>query len=124
MTLTPTQILPPLLSIRLLSIWLLLIQLLLIQPLPIQLLLPQLSLPTYSGRYRPSTTCQLSLDEAMRYLQRESLVMPPGTPLGIVQVCHRGQPLGLMKNVGSRANNLYPKEWRIRSSHLTPHSIL
>jgi 16S rRNA C967 or C1407 C5-methylase (RsmB/RsmF family) len=88
----------------------------------------QRALPSFDDMPAPTAPdiydVQLSLDEAMRYLQRESLVMPPGTPLGIVQVCHRGQPLGLMKNVGSRANNLYPKEWRIRSSHLTPHSIL
>ena len=65
----------------------------------------------------------LSLADAFRYLQRESLTLPPDTPLGIVQVCYRGQRLGLAKNIGSRANNLYPKEWRIRSGHLVPHSI-
>lgn len=65
----------------------------------------------------------LSLDDAVRYLQREALTLPPDTPRGIVQVCFRGQRLGLVKNIGSRANNLYPKEWRIRSGFLTPHTI-
>ena len=29
-----------------------------------------------------------------------------------------GQPLGQVKNIGTRANNLYPKEWRIRTTHV------
>lgn len=66
---------------------------------------------------------ELSLEEAHRYLQREALVLPPYTPRGIVQVCYRGQRLGLMKNIGTRANNLYPKEWRIRTTHIAPHSL-
>ena len=65
----------------------------------------------------------LSLPDAIRYLQREALILPPNTPTGIVQVAYRGQRLGLMKNLGSRANNLYPKEWRIRSTFISPKSI-
>ena len=67
---------------------------------------------------------ELSLTDAVRYLQREALVLPPDTPVGHVQVCYRGQRLGLMNNLGTRANNLYPKEWRIRSGHITPCSVL
>ena len=67
---------------------------------------------------------ELSLADAIRYLQREALTLPPDTPRGIVQVCYRGQRLGLMKNLGTRANNLYPKEWRIRSSFVNPDSII
>ena len=66
---------------------------------------------------------ELSLEEAIRYLQREALVLPAETPRGIVQVCFRGQRLGLMKNLGTRANNLYPKEWRIRSGYAIPHTL-
>jgi len=65
----------------------------------------------------------LSLANSLRYLQRDSLILPPDTPRGIVQVCFRGQRLGLMNNLGTRANNLYPKEWRIRSTHLIPHTL-
>ena len=74
----------------------------------------------------PSTLprVELSLTDAIRYLQREALTLPPDTPRGIVQVCYHGQRLGLMKNLGTRANNLYPKEWRIRSSFVTPMSII
>ncbi len=65
----------------------------------------------------------VSLTDAYRYLCREAIVLPPETPRGIVQITYRGQRLGLAKNIGNRANNLYPKEWRIRNTQLTPHSI-
>ena len=29
-----------------------------------------------------------------------------------------GQSLGMVKNLGTRANNLYPKEWRIKSTYV------
>jgi len=54
----------------------------------------------------------------MAYLRREALTLPPDTPRGIVEVCFMGQPLGLVKNIGNRANNLYPKEWRIKTTHI------
>lgn len=57
---------------------------------------------------------ELSLDDALRYLRRESLVLPPSVPKGHVVVSFKGHPLGFVKNIGSRANNLYPNEWRIR----------
>ena len=66
---------------------------------------------------------ELSLEDAVRYLQREALVLPPDAPRGIVQVCFQGLRLGLAKNLGTRANNLYPKEWRIRSSYTTGHTL-
>lgn len=51
---------------------------------------------------------------ALRYLHGEALVLPPDVPKGQVVITYRGLPLGLVKNIGNRANNLYPKEWRIR----------
>ena len=66
---------------------------------------------------------ELTAEEAISYLQRESLVLPPSAPRGHVQVCYQGQRLGLVNNLGSRANNLYPKEWRIRSGHISPHCL-
>lgn len=71
----------------------------------------------------PIAHVELTLEQAIRYLQRESFALPDGTPRGIVQVGFQNQRLGLMKNLGSRANNLYPKEWRIRSQHIEPHSL-
>lgn len=58
---------------------------------------------------------ELSLDEALRYLRREALTLPPETPRGYVVVTHQGHPLGFVNNLGARANNLYPQEWRIRN---------
>lgn len=57
---------------------------------------------------------ELSLEQARRYLHREALILPAGTPRGFVQVTYQGQVLGFMKNLGDRANNLYPKNWAIR----------
>lgn len=81
------------------------------------------AMPTDQLDGEAATRVDLSLDDAFRYLQREALTLPPGTPRGIVQAGYHGQRLGLMKNIGSRANNLYPKEWRIRSGFLKPQSL-
>ena len=64
------------------------------------------------------TKVDLSYQDALRYLRGEALVLPPDTPRGIVTVTYRGVPLGPVKNIGNRANNLYPKPWRIKSTHL------
>ncbi len=61
---------------------------------------------------------------ALRYLRREAIVLPPDAPLGIVTVSYQGIPLGQCKNIGSRANNLYPKEWRIKSTHTPDYEAI
>ena len=61
---------------------------------------------------------ELSYEQAIAYLRREAIVLPAETPRGIVVVTYQQLPLGLVKNIGSRANNLYPKEWRIKSTHI------
>ena len=68
----------------------------------------------------------LSYQDALKYLRGEALVLPPDTPKGIVTVTYKGVPLGPAKNIGNRANNLYPKPWRIKTTHLpsTPVEIL
>jgi len=63
---------------------------------------------------RVELTCQ----QAIAYLRREALTLPPDTPRGLVEVCFMGRPLGQAKNIGSRANNLYPKEWKIKTTHI------
>ena len=60
----------------------------------------------------------LDYKSAIAYLRGEALVLPEDTPRGIVEVSFMGYPLGQMKNIGTRANNLYPKEWRIRTTHI------
>jgi 16S rRNA C967 or C1407 C5-methylase (RsmB/RsmF family) len=60
----------------------------------------------------------LSYPEALKYLRGEALVLPSDTPRGIVTVTYKDFALGPMKNIGNRANNLYPKPWRIKTTHL------
>ncbi len=55
---------------------------------------------------------ELDLQQALRYLHRDSFPLPQA-PLGQILVCYRGHPLGYMKNIGSRCNNLFPKSRRI-----------
>ena len=71
-------------------------------------------------REKAMASVELSYADAISYLQRQALRLPPDTPSGLVEVCFQGHPLGLVKNLGSRANNLYPKEWRIKSTHIPP----
>lgn len=61
--------------------------------------------------------------QAISYLRREAITLPLGVPTGYVVVTYRGFPLGWVKNIGSRANNLYPQEWRIRTTY-TPENTL
>ena len=60
----------------------------------------------------------LSYSQAMAFLRGEALVLPSDTPRGIVTVTFMDHPLGQVKNIGTRANNLYPKEWRIKTTHI------
>ena len=60
---------------------------------------------------------ELSHAEALNYLRSQAIALPADTPRGFVLVTYRGLPLGFMKNIGNRANNLYPNEWRIKSQY-------
>ena len=62
--------------------------------------------------------CELSWQQAVAYLRKEMLVLPPEVPRGLVAVAFQGAPLGFVKNLGNRANNLYPQEWKIKSTHI------
>lgn len=42
---------------------------------------------------------------------------------GMVLLTYAGLPVGFVKNIGNRANNLYPQEWRIRSGYLPDEVI-
>ncbi len=62
---------------------------------------------------------ELKLDktQSLNYLRKEALFnLPESCPKGYNIVSYNGFPLGFIKNIGNRANNLYPQEWRIRSS--------
>ena len=66
---------------------------------------------------------ELNYAEALKYLRGEALVLPPDTPKGLVTVTYKGFALGEVKNIGNRANNLYPKPWRIKTTHLPTEEI-
>ena len=66
---------------------------------------------------------ELSYSETLKYLRGEALILPADTPRGIVNVTYRGITLGPVKNIGNRANNLYPKAWRIKTTHLPTEEI-
>ena len=76
-------------------------------------------LKVLEAEFEKSDVCvDVDFAEALKYLRGEALVLPPDTPRGIVTITYQGQPLGPVKNIGNRANNLYPKAWRIKSTHL------
>lgn len=55
---------------------------------------------------------------AVSYLRREAIVLPQDVVRGIVTLTYKGHAIGFAKNLGNRANNLYPHEWRIKSGHI------
>lgn len=61
---------------------------------------------------------QVDLDgeTALAYLRKDAIVLPESTPRGYVSVCFGETPLGWVKHLGNRSNNLYPQEWRIRNT--------
>lgn len=67
---------------------------------------------------------ELSYEQAVAYLRKEALVLPPETPKGFVLLTYQKFPLGFAKQIGNRANNLYPDTWRIRSGYVTPCTVL
>lgn len=63
-------------------------------------------------------SAELSYTYALNYLRKEAITINSNVPTGLVIVTYRNQPLGFVKNIGNRANNLYPQEWKIKTSHL------
>ncbi|MDD7163322.1 MAG: hypothetical protein SPF86_01345, partial [Sodaliphilus sp.] len=55
----------------------------------------------------------------------EAIVLPDA-PRGYALLTYRDKPIGFANNLGNRANNLYPKPWRVLSTHIptTPPEIL
>ena len=84
----------------------------------LRILTPPSTINPQPSALKPPPSIDLSYQQTISYLQRQALQLPPDTPLGLVQVCYQGHPLGMVKNLGTRANNLYPKEWAIKSTHV------
>ena len=76
-------------------------------------------IPHYQSAFCSSIVCEniqlseLSHEEALKYLRKED----PGvhTEKGYKLVAYQNIPLGWIKNLGNRNNNLYPSQWRILS---------
>lgn len=58
---------------------------------------------------------EVSRHQALEYLHCDALHLEDA-PRGIVLLTYKNIPLGFAKNLGNRANNMYPQEWRIRVS--------
>ncbi|WP_300901499.1 rRNA cytosine-C5-methyltransferase [uncultured Bacteroides sp.] len=67
---------------------------------------------------------EVAYEQAIAYLRKEAIVLSAAAPRGYVLLTYKDVPLGFVKNIGNRANNLYPQEWRIRSGYLPEEVIL
>ncbi len=56
---------------------------------------------------------ELDLRDALLFQKKEEIRIS-STTKGWMLVNYQGVPLGFIKNLGNRANNYFPKEWRIR----------
>ncbi len=63
-------------------------------------------------------TAELNYPQAIAYLRREAITLEAGLPRGFVVVTFMGVPLGFVKNIGNRANNHYPDNWKIKTTHI------
>lgn len=68
--------------------------------------------------YEAVAMVDVGYGQALSFLRGEALVLADQTPRGIVGISFMGRLLGYAKNIGNRANNLYPKEWRIKTTHI------
>ncbi len=56
----------------------------------------------------------LNLEQALDFMQRKNIDVPENVPNGWIIFTYNGTDIGLAKNLGSRINNHYPADWRIR----------
>ena len=78
-------------------------------------LIPQAALALSQAYMRGAyPEVELSYEEAISFLRKEAIVLADA-PRGFVLVTYNGLPLGWVKNIGNRCNNLYPEFWRIRN---------
>lgn len=79
--------------------------------------IPQHSLAMSIDLNKEAFECyEVDKETAIQYLRKEAMSFP-GLKKGYVLLTYKNIPLGFIKNIGNRANNLYPNEWRIRSTY-------
>lgn len=78
-----------------------------------------------SNMLRQSAFPMVEIDywAALSYLRGEVRPLPADTPRGFVLLSYRHIPLGFVKHLGNRTNNLFPASWRIRTTHLPEKEI-
>ncbi len=83
----------------------------------VETLTPSAELPL-SLAYRSGALPEEELGEAdaLKFLHGDADIRLPQGPDGWCVVANQGLRLGLVKRIGRRINNYYPKEWRIRMS--------
>lgn len=62
-------------------------------------------------------TAELTTEQAIAYLRRESINPDTDLDKGYAVVTYGSLPLGWIKNIGNRTNNLYPQAYRIRTNN-------
>ena len=72
------------------------------------------------------TRVEIDYPTAISFLRGEALRLPDETPRSTILLLYEGRPLGFVKNIGNRANNLLAAGLRIKSPHVpdTPPCIL
>lgn len=73
---------------------------------------------SFSANKSDYPNVEVDYQTAIAYLRHEAIVLSSDAPRGIVLLTYKGYPIGFAKNLGNRANNLYPQEWRIKSTHI------
>lgn len=58
-------------------------------------------------------TVEIDLPTALSFLRCEAINLPDA-PRGFLLLTYQNLPIGWVKNIGNRCNNLYPQPWRIR----------
>ena len=77
---------------------------------------PAHALAMSSALNRNAFNCvEVTRQQALEYLHCDALRLGD-VPKGIVLLTYKDIPLGFAKNIGNRANNMYPQEWRIRNA--------
>ena len=67
-------------------------------------------------------TYDMDWKTAISYLRKEALILHD-MPKGYILLTYKNVPIGFVKNIGNRANNLYPQEWRIRSANIPESEV-
>jgi 16S rRNA C967 or C1407 C5-methylase (RsmB/RsmF family)/NOL1/NOP2/fmu family ribosome biogenesis protein len=63
-------------------------------------------------------TEDVDYEQALAYLQKKTVSLNKIFTSKYILIMYKKVSLGFVKNTGNRINNLYPLEWRIRSSYL------